>query len=358
MIKPTIIQLLETVKEFKIENVGDRIEQEYYHVIKKSIYNYEAFWKLMVFPYRYDGEKYLNLELPKDHEAICIYNYSIFRNAIRIFKFQKEGEKQISEINGIETDLFEDWLIWLLSSFEKIRYFGCVTTKTLHERQILDDSVCKNIKAWLKHKNIFEKHYNDEFKRIETSIKELQEIRNYVIHIIKLSGFKNKIPNNKGIKQLGYWSDFQKYAIAHGEDDPENLLINRYKFLNGETINLFNIINSLWGKYTKFLKEQDLVIDENYLQRTIKTSISLSNRGVKSIDSNNIDYCLRLIGNDWHLSMTPMDLVADLNISLYGNSSLCYDPSVSGVVNPKHKSSINESANDISGDTKTKRTGI
>lgn len=234
-----------------IAHSGDKVEKNSSKFIVDQIREYETFWKYFVFPYREEVPYsiWLNKDLSIYHEALCIYNYSVFRAAVRVYRLWRAGETEFNLSGQITTEMFDDWLIWLDSSYDKIKQFcgTCIANFTTLDAKS-DYKTSENV---VRFKNLyprFKEYSRDVYKDIDSEVSAISQLRNYLIHYLKFPGFKNYIPKNDYLSELSRWSDFRDYIEASSENDPDKLdkLQDRYLFLEARSKRLFLILNRMW----------------------------------------------------------------------------------------------------------------
>lgn len=243
---------------------GDPTEKEYKQFIKSKIPKYSEFWRIFVFPYRNPKSIWLNIDLPKNHEAVCIYNYSIFRSTLRVQLLSNNAQITYQMKGEIASEQFDDWLIWLIACYDKVCRLGGAFADTFIEKS---DKALEDIGQW-KSKWSLLKDNKELIKIYNCNRDKMDRLRAYVIHAAKFPGYNNKIPKQSRLKELCYWSDFRKY-IRKDENDSSGFLIDRYLLLEQETNAYYDFINYFWQSLIQSQGDDENIINENFINRDL-----------------------------------------------------------------------------------------
>ncbi len=238
----TAQELMERTAKIPIKILGDQMEKSSSAFIEKLIPNYEEFWRIFVFPYRKKNSIWLNPELPRNHEAVCIYNYSIFRSSLRVHRFSRIAENEFEISGEISTDTFDDWLIWLVACYDRIMHFGGAFAAAFVERS---NKILLDINQWKSEWKVFKTHFPDIDQQLTKQREEIDQLRSYAVHSAKFPGYINLIPKQKYLSRLGYWSVFRKYVDEKPKRELRKL-VDRFSFLKMKTEDYFKFINNLW----------------------------------------------------------------------------------------------------------------
>jgi len=245
------------VAQIDIAKLGDRHEQKNADFIKKNIPRYEEFWRLLVFPFRTDdnSQNPINLsdKLPRDHETVCIYNYSILRSCLKIKKHIENINKNKLLNNDILSEDFDNCLLWLNIGYNQLNYFGISVLKTFilpSKNDIIDVNTLSSMEL----KGILRKYLREciktydlmLLKKIKRARDDVGKIRNFVAHGPKFPGYANYIPKPKHIAQLIQWSDFHSYRRQDPKDS-KGLLVDRVSFANDAAIEFYALLNEFWA---------------------------------------------------------------------------------------------------------------
>jgi len=265
-------ELKEKIKDIDIGITGDLYEQNYLNFIKNNVPYYEEFWKLFVFPYRENEKIILNNNLPRDHETVCIYNYSIFRSALRIYQTSKNIQIEFELTNDISTNQFDDCILWLDIGYNQLHLFALAVLGTFWANEKLKNIDINRLSEIEKNNNV-EDYYielgkilnNSKFlKDIKKERENIASIRNYIIHGPKFPGYQNYIPKPKFINELIQWSDFNNY-IKENNGAGEKLTQRNHLVKNSVKSFLENI-NEFWKNITiallDFYKNKEIINSE------------------------------------------------------------------------------------------------
>lgn len=265
-------ELESKVASISLKSEGDPKERLAISFIEKEIPEYHRFWKLYVFPYRdEDKGEFLNLGLPRDHEAMCIYNYSIFRTAYRLNQLLSEAISYHKKNDEIKTSQFNDCMIYIKIGYTQMKHFFGATISCFQGFQL---SILIN--KWETIWNIFDPPASQKrlFNEIKGEEGKIKKYRNFIVHAAKFSGYKNMIPKPEYVNELIYWSDFHK-SLLNDKNDTIRKLVDRYVFMKNAVEKFFKLVDNLW----KALYDENMKINgekppfnEKMIQKKILSS--------------------------------------------------------------------------------------
>ena len=236
-------ELVLRVESITLKNDGDPKEVDAADFVHSTIPEYEKFWRLYVFPYRDEANgAFLNLELPRDHEAMCIYNYSTFRTVGWISHLKSEATDYYDKNHEIKTEHFDDCMIYIKIGYTQMKHFFGATYSCFKG---LDASILIN--EWETFWNILDPPANLEqlFDEIKGEEGKIKKYRNYIIHAAKFPGYENMIPKPEYVDKMIYWSDFHR-ALLDDKDGTVRKLVDRYVFMNDAIERFIKLANKLW----------------------------------------------------------------------------------------------------------------
>jgi hypothetical protein len=248
--------LIRQTKNAKIADIGDIVEQGASVVITRDFPEYENFWRIFILPYRLKDNIRINPDLPKSHEAACIYNYSVMRTIVRLFEFKKLAELK-KEINGDTTSqLFEDFFVRIATAYEQTRQFICCTHCAFEIGQGRNDV---SIMDWTQ-KRIREPAFewletnskNNLPKRLQDAEDEVDRYRNHIVHGPKWPGLGDKVPLPQYVKKMIYWSEWAS-AIESNRKEWEERTTDRLTVINQAWGKLLQLLNETWSSIIKAL---------------------------------------------------------------------------------------------------------
>jgi hypothetical protein len=273
--------LSKLISDISIGKYGDKLERGAYSVIQKHIPYYEEFWQNIVLPFRGTASDkspiLLSSKLPRSHETVCIYSYSLFRTFIRIYESLKRIELEYELKNDVSTDEFNDCVLYLSIGYNQINLLGlAVFLSFLNKKPSIDFDIVELSRLDTNSKRRPEKQgYYNECKKIfgnkliaeiVASGDRLNDVRNFIAHGPKFAGYEGKIPKPENVKQLIQWSDFQEY-INRDPEDTEGLLIKRNEFVENEVSKFTELINEFWKTLLIELKKVNPEFSKKYISK-------------------------------------------------------------------------------------------
>jgi len=210
-------ELTENVKAINIKKSGDSFERENANFIQTSIPNYELFWKLFVFPFRMENSIAISYELSNAHTALCMYNYSIYRNLNLMSKYLGRASKNRREDIEIESEDFENFLIRESSIYDNLMHFLGAFYWTVRKTDRGDNfelshwgenkHIQNPMKTWLLQ---YDQSLHDELKQLKSKV---PKYRNLIVHGAKWPGYNDRvIKEARSDTKLIYWNNWMKLA--------------------------------------------------------------------------------------------------------------------------------------------------
>jgi len=220
----TVRHLRAASSPFVLASWGDAAEQEAGKFLSCHLPAYEPWWQLIVFPFRKQPGIWLRDDLPPPHEAVIVYNYSLFRSAQRTFDSLISSQIALSQTGEVGSDHFYDFIIWIAISYERIRQqAGALFDYLLgpnSERQ-------REVTEWAcRADELMDRLPNEFSKSFATSHRKVKKYRNTIIHGIKFPGGRDRVPKPDEVKSLVFWSDWAQ-LVKKGESEWRKRTVER-----------------------------------------------------------------------------------------------------------------------------------
>lgn len=247
---------------------GDSVEIGAVTFLRRAFQGYELFWRLFVYPYRMKKSVHLNPNLPRSHEAVCIYNYSVMRSVVRLQEYLwiAEGHKDVR--GNVTSEVFDDFFIRLCIAHSQVRQMAGATYMALVKRE---DKPKRSIKQWEKlcpHMRIWlDKSIPDNSGAdLEAARTIDHRYRNNIVHGAKWPGHLDRVPNSDNLPDLMYWSECRT-QVGRGEEDWHSKSVDRLDLIQQRQTAFLKIVNSLWEQVT------DAILQEMSSQPPINESL-------------------------------------------------------------------------------------
>ena len=251
MSEATVRQLAHHMSTASIAKHGDRWERGASGFLAASFPNYERFWRTFVLPYRKSRDSVIiRTDLPRSHEAVCIYNYSVMRTCVRLHSFWREAQRRVETEGDTGSDVFEDFFIRTKTGIDQVRQFVCCTYVALVKKElrsdvkIMDwtqDRIKGDAHAWLS--NLGDRKLR---RRLDEFEEKISRYRNQIIHGPKWPGREDRVPKPENVHGMLYWSD---WAVAM--DDEQKWLndtTDRFTVISEIRIAFLSLVNDMWGE--------------------------------------------------------------------------------------------------------------
>lgn len=212
----TVTELARESAKFSLRDWGDEKERSHFDFIAREMPEYERFWQLFVFPFRAPRSVWIQLTLVPSHEAVCIYNYSIFRAGLRAFLLLSDARRRSSAGEEVGSDLFYDFCLWLDVAYERAGHLAGALYFYLREPS---DIVKRKLNCWDDHAKKLDTFLDsDARQQLEDAAKGLRKYRNKIVHGPKFPGGLDRVPRSEHFDTLLYWSDWARTAAGPVDD--------------------------------------------------------------------------------------------------------------------------------------------
>ena len=204
----TLRELAVITEKISLMTHGDAFEQKHYALVKQSLPSYENFWRIFILPFRDRNSISIRTDLPKSHEAVCIFNYSIFRATLRVSGFLVQARELKRQSGGVGSNLFYDFLIWLAIAYERLHQLCGALNIYLFDTQ----KIASGITKWKEYSKSLPPFFDAKcIKKIRSNTWAVSHYRDNIVHGIKWPGGENRVPKIR-LKRYLYWSELKMIA--------------------------------------------------------------------------------------------------------------------------------------------------
>jgi hypothetical protein len=256
MPEKTVQDLKEYMSTATLVLHGDNWERGAARLLQQVFPNYEEFWRVFALPYRKSAESIqIRTDLPRSHEAVCIYNYSVMRTCVRLQSFWREAQRRVETTGDTSSEVFEDFFTRMATGCDQIAQFICCVHCALVKRQKRLDV---KVKDWTQ-KRITEPAYEwlsglDDgqlLTRFQQCSEEIARYRNHIVHGPKWPGYEDRVPRPENVHELIYWSDWAK--SMQDESHWRSITTDRFTVMSENRKAFFGLVNDIWGGVTDYL---------------------------------------------------------------------------------------------------------
>jgi hypothetical protein len=250
MTEVTVEQLSKYMASASLTKHGDAREQGAASLLSSVFPSSERFWRTFVLPYRESASSVrIRTDLPRSHEAVCIYNYSVMRTCIRVHSFWREAQRRYETAGDTGSDVFEDFFTRMATGLEQCEQFICCVYVALVLRQRRDDvkvmdwrqkRIEEPAKAWMLGLG------DGQLRaKLDDFVERVDRYRNHIVHGPKWPGHENRVLRPASVHELIYWSAWAEAMQDGAKWEAETT--DRFTVISETRDEFFSLLEAIWS---------------------------------------------------------------------------------------------------------------